>query len=149
MDEKIIYQLHNSSITKENCIARFNEIFNRDPKTYAYSPGRINLIGEHVDYQNGIVFPAAINKYIYGAAAATITLTGSRFKPRGKISIKIVDENGSGVVQETTPTVVLTDDSGNFTGVTFATDASTIVGSYVILATDKVNYAKRNFTVTS
>ncbi|MDA7650115.1 galactokinase [Verrucomicrobiales bacterium] len=63
--------MHNSSITKENCIARFNEIFNRDPKAYAYSPGRINLIGEHVDYQKGIVFPAAINKYIYGAAATT------------------------------------------------------------------------------
>ena len=84
-----------------------------------------------------------------GAAAATITLTGSRFKPRGEITVKVVDENGGGVVQETTPTIVLTDDSGDFTGVTFATDATTAVGSYVILATDKVNYAKRNFTVTS
>ncbi|MDC0048052.1 galactokinase [Verrucomicrobia bacterium] len=63
--------MQNSSITKENCISRFNAIFNRDPKAYAYSPGRINLIGEHVDYQNGIVFPAAINKYIHGAAATT------------------------------------------------------------------------------
>ncbi|MDB4712313.1 galactokinase [Verrucomicrobiales bacterium] len=62
--------MHNSSITKENCIARFKEIFNRSPEAYAYSPGRINLIGEHVDYQNGIVFPAAINKYIHGVAAA-------------------------------------------------------------------------------
>ena len=29
-----------------------------------FSPGRINLIGEHTDYNEGFVFPAAINKGI-------------------------------------------------------------------------------------
>ena len=29
-----------------------------------FSPGRINLIGEHTDYNDGLVFPAAINKGI-------------------------------------------------------------------------------------
>ncbi|GMT46417.1 MAG: galactokinase [bacterium] len=33
------------------------------------SPGRINLIGEHTDYNDGFVFPAAIEKAIYFAAA--------------------------------------------------------------------------------
>lgn len=84
-----------------------------------------------------------------GAAATTITLSGSSFKPRGKLTIKIVDENDSQVVQETTPDVVLTDDDGKFSGVTFATGSGTAIGSYVILASDKVNAAKRNFTVTS
>ena len=64
-------------------------------------------------------------------------------------SIKIVDENDSQVVQETTPDVVLTDDDGKFSGVTFATGSGTAIGSFVILASDKVNAAKRNFTVTS
>jgi len=32
------------------------------------APGRINLIGEHVDYNDGFVFPAAIDKYIVVAA---------------------------------------------------------------------------------
>lgn len=31
------------------------------------APGRINLIGEHVDYNDGFVFPAAIDKYIVAA----------------------------------------------------------------------------------
>lgn len=33
------------------------------------SPGRINLIGEHTDYNDGFVFPAAINKAIYFTAS--------------------------------------------------------------------------------
>lgn len=33
------------------------------------SPGRVNLIGEHTDYNNGFVLPAAINKAIYMAVS--------------------------------------------------------------------------------
>lgn len=32
-----------------------------------FSPGRINIIGEHTDYNDGFVFPAAVNKGIYAA----------------------------------------------------------------------------------
>ncbi len=34
----------------------------------AFAPGRINIIGEHTDYNNGYVFPAAIDKGIIAAA---------------------------------------------------------------------------------
>jgi galactokinase len=47
---------------------RFRESFTSKPTLY-FSPGRINLIGEHVDYNDGFVLPAAIDKGIYYAVA--------------------------------------------------------------------------------
>ena len=44
----------------------FNTLFGNELRIYT-SPGRINLIGEHTDYNGGFVFPGAINKGIYAA----------------------------------------------------------------------------------
>lgn len=44
---------------------RYNEIFGSDPDLLAKSPGRINIIGEHTDYNEGLVLPTAIDKAIY------------------------------------------------------------------------------------
>lgn len=46
----------------------FKEKFKEEPHLF-YSPGRINLIGEHIDYNDGFVMPAAINKGIFFAIA--------------------------------------------------------------------------------
>ena len=46
----------------------FSENFFSTPHLY-YSPGRINFIGEHIDYNDGFVMPAAIDKGIYYAIA--------------------------------------------------------------------------------
>ncbi|MBO6250117.1 MAG: galactokinase [Muribaculaceae bacterium] len=48
---------------KEKIKALFSERFGTDGVFYA-SAGRINLIGEHTDYNGGFVFPGAIDKYI-------------------------------------------------------------------------------------
>jgi galactokinase len=48
--------------------AVFKEKFKEEPHLY-YSPGRINLIGEHVDYNDGFVMPGAIDKGIFFAIA--------------------------------------------------------------------------------
>lgn len=50
----------------------FNEKFTTQPNLY-FSPGRINLIGEHIDYNDGYVMPAAINKGVYYAIAPNQT----------------------------------------------------------------------------
>jgi len=49
-------------------IEKFKETFNTEPMVVR-SPGRVNLIGEHTDYNNGFVMPAAINKAIYMAVS--------------------------------------------------------------------------------
>lgn len=51
----------------------FEKIFQKAPETIFLSPGRINIIGEHVDYNDGFVLPAAINKYICFAVSKNET----------------------------------------------------------------------------
>ena len=43
---------------------RFEAVFGTAPTFIASAPGRVNLIGEHTDYNDGYVFPVAINKYL-------------------------------------------------------------------------------------
>ena len=46
---------------KEQLIAKFQELYGegREIRTY-FAPGRVNLIGEHTDYNGGHVFPCAL-----------------------------------------------------------------------------------------
>ncbi|TYZ11378.1 galactokinase [Hymenobacter lutimineralis] len=47
----------------------FQEAFGHAPELLVRAPGRVNLIGEHTDYNGGFVLPAAIDKEIYFAVA--------------------------------------------------------------------------------
>ena len=49
--------------------AAFKQHFKLPPTVLAAAPGRVNLIGEHVDYNGGWVLPAAIERWIVAAAA--------------------------------------------------------------------------------
>jgi galactokinase len=48
---------------------QFSSVFHKEPEFFVRSPGRVNLIGEHTDYNEGYVLPAAIDKSIYLAFA--------------------------------------------------------------------------------
>jgi galactokinase len=56
MNKKLINTIKNSFIAR----------FETDP-IMIFSPGRINIIGEHTDYNDGFVFPAAVDKGIVAA----------------------------------------------------------------------------------
>jgi galactokinase len=52
-------------------IARsFEELYGRKPEVLAEAPGRVNLIGEHIDYSEGFVLPFAIADRAYAAIAS-------------------------------------------------------------------------------
>lgn len=47
----------------EEASAEFRSRYRTDPKIVVCAPGRVNLIGEHTDYNDGFVFPLAIQRY--------------------------------------------------------------------------------------
>ena len=51
---------------KEKVSKKFGELYGSGAILFA-SPGRINLIGEHTDYNGGFVFPGAVDKGIVAA----------------------------------------------------------------------------------
>ena len=63
----------NPGIPLEELVARvdrdFRRRFGRAPRWMAAAPGRVNLIGEHTDYNEGFVLPMAIERYVVMAAA--------------------------------------------------------------------------------
>jgi galactokinase len=48
---------------------KYRNHFGRDPEVVAYAPGRIEVLGNHTDYNEGFVFSAAINFGTFFAAA--------------------------------------------------------------------------------
>jgi len=62
---------------------RFEDIFGEGPEPGVYrAPGRVNLIGEHTDYNDGLVLPIAINLSTYGL-----------FRSTGKDRVRLYSEN--------------------------------------------------------
>ena len=53
-----------NDILIKNTVAVFKKTFGTEPQKIVLSPGRINIIGEHIDYNDGYVLPAAIDKII-------------------------------------------------------------------------------------
>jgi galactokinase len=47
-------------ITMSSIERKFLETFGEEPDLIAAAPGRVNLIGEHIDYSEGFVLPFAI-----------------------------------------------------------------------------------------
>jgi len=69
-DEINIVNLHISCYNRhmqiiDHITATFQETFGSAPEHIVRAPGRVNLLGEHVDYNDGFVLPAAIDRATY------------------------------------------------------------------------------------
>ncbi|MBO0474219.1 galactokinase [Enterococcus ureasiticus] len=73
----------------------FHSVFGMESKEIYFAPGRINLIGEHTDYNGGHVFPAAITIGTYGVARKredqTIRFYSENFSELGIIELSLTD----------------------------------------------------------
>ncbi|HXI26036.1 MAG TPA: galactokinase [Pyrinomonadaceae bacterium] len=68
----------------------FAEMFGAQPRIFC-APGRVNLIGEHTDYNEGFVMPAAINYFTFVAIAPredrTITVRSDHFPDTAELNL--------------------------------------------------------------
>ena len=75
--------------------SNFATIFGTEADHTFFSPGRINLIGEHTDYNGGHVFPAAISLGTYGAARKRddnlLRFYSANFEDKGIIEVPLED----------------------------------------------------------
>lgn len=70
---------------------RFASAYGRAPRWIAAAPGRVNVIGEHTDYNDGFVLPMAIERYTVIAAAPS-----AEGKPQAQF--RSTESNGQSVV---------------------------------------------------
>ncbi|MFZ1541236.1 MAG: galactokinase family protein, partial [Enterococcus aquimarinus] len=75
--------------------AVFKEKYSEAATGEYFAPGRINLIGEHTDYNGGYVFPASITLGTYGLAKKRddreIRLYSENFPEKGIITFSLDD----------------------------------------------------------
>ena len=75
--------------------SNFATTFGAEADHTFFSPGRINLIGEHTDYNGGHVFPAAISLGTYGAARKRddnlLRFYSANFEDKGIIEVPLED----------------------------------------------------------
>ncbi|MDS8949518.1 galactokinase family protein, partial [Streptococcus pneumoniae] len=82
-------------LTAETLRKDFLAVFGQEADQTFFSPGRINLIGEHTDYNGGHVFPAAISLGTYGAARKrddqVLRFYSANFEDKGIIEVPLAD----------------------------------------------------------
>src|SRR5258706_15910766 len=80
---------------------QFQRIYGRAPRWFVAAPGRVNVIGEHTDYNDGFVLPMAIERYAVMAAdlsqnssASTISIHETQFGETATFDISKPFEKG-------------------------------------------------------
>ncbi len=78
----------------DELVKKFEELYGRKPEIVAYAPGRIEVLGNHTDYNEGYVFSAAIDKGTFFAVSASdddsCELTAADLMETAKFTTKAV-----------------------------------------------------------
>ena len=84
----------------EQIVARFTSLFGESPSCVIRAPGRVNLIGEHTDYNDGFVLPMAIDRAVWIAmrprADHTLVLHSMDFDEVAVIDLENLRHEGAG-----------------------------------------------------
>ena len=85
--------MQNQEIYNE-LVAKFEKMYGKWPEVVAYAPGRIEVLGNHTDYNEGYVFSAAIDKGTFFAVSAsddeTCELTAGDLMETAKFTVSTV-----------------------------------------------------------
>ncbi len=78
---------------KEAVLQKYKELFGTEAASAFFAPGRVNLIGEHTDYNGGHVFPCALTIGTYAAAGKNqkkvLRLYSMNFEKLGVIEVPV------------------------------------------------------------
>jgi galactokinase len=74
-------------MTRDRACARFAATYGHEPTLVIRAPGRVNLIGEHTDHQEGLVLPIAIDRALWLA-----------LEPTPDARVELVSEQAEGAV---------------------------------------------------
>ena len=81
-------------------VAGFRHRFGRPPAFVVRAPGRVNLIGEHTDYNGGFVLPMAIDRWVSIALSPrtgrTVSVTSLEFEETADCALDSLGPRGSG-----------------------------------------------------
>lgn len=89
---------------QKELLEKFYEIYGKEGEVHAYfAPGRVNLIGEHTDYNGGHVFPCALSIGTYGLA---------RKREDNKLRFYSVNFSRAGIIETSLEDLVPSENAG-------------------------------------
>jgi galactokinase len=105
------------AIEKNDIKQHFVEKLGRQPKWIVRAPGRVNLIGEHTDYNDGFVLPMAIDRAVWIAIEPRndrkVVVHSIDYKESGEFSLDSLSHTKSGWIEYLKGTAWSLQDAGH------------------------------------